>query len=65
MIQETSTLPTQKSVEISSLIETLNRTQKRLEELTAGEVDSVVDREGHAFFLRRAQEELRLRAFSI
>ena len=60
MIQETSSLPTQKSVEISTLIETLHRTQKRLEELTAGEVDSVVDREGHAFFLRRAQEELRL-----
>jgi PAS domain S-box-containing protein len=60
MIQETSTLPTHKSAEISSLIDTLNRTQKRLEELTAGEVDSVVDREGHAFFLRRAQEELRL-----
>jgi PAS domain S-box-containing protein len=59
MIRETSTLPTQKSAEISSLIETLNRTQKRLEELTAGEVDSVVDRQGHAFFLRRAQEELR------
>jgi len=60
MIQETSTLPSQKSAEISTLIETLHQTQKRLEELTAGEVDSVVDREGHAFFLRRAQEELRL-----
>jgi PAS domain S-box-containing protein len=60
MIQESSPIPTPKSAEISALIETLDQAQKRLEELTAGEVDSVVDREGHAFFLRRAQEELRL-----
>jgi len=58
--QESSSIPTPKSAEISALIETLNQTQKRLEEVTAGEVDSIVDREGHAFFLRRAQEELRL-----
>ena len=64
MTQETSTLPTLKSAEISTLIETLQRTQKHLEELTAGEVDSVVDREGHAFFLQRAQEELRLKESS-
>jgi PAS domain S-box-containing protein len=53
-------LPEDPSAEISSLIESLHRTQKRLEELTAGQVDSVVDPEGNAFFLRRAQEELRL-----
>jgi PAS domain S-box-containing protein len=60
MSQKTSPLARERSAEISSLIETLHRTQKRLEELTAGEVDSVVDQEGHAFFLQRAQEELRL-----
>ena len=45
--------------EIFALVETLNRTEQRLEELTAGQVDSVVDRQGKTFFLRRAQEELR------
>ena len=45
--------------EISALIETLHRTEKRLEELTAGEVDSVTDREGRTFLLRRAQDQLR------
>jgi PAS domain S-box-containing protein len=45
--------------EILDLVETLNRTERRLEELTGGQVDSVVDREGQTFFLRRAQEELR------
>lgn len=44
--------------EISALIETLHRTEERLEELTAGEVDSVTDREGRTFLLRRAQEQL-------
>jgi len=60
MTEQTPPPPTPKSAEISTLIETLHRTQKRLEELTAGEVDSVVDSEGHAFFLGRAQEEMRL-----
>jgi PAS domain S-box-containing protein len=45
--------------EISSLIETLLRTEQRLEELTAGEVDTVADRTGRTFLLRRAQEQLR------
>jgi PAS domain S-box-containing protein len=45
--------------QIFALIETLHLTEERLEKLTGGEVDSVVDRQGHIFFLRRAQEELR------
>jgi len=47
------------TVEISALIATLQRTEKRLEELTAGEVDVILDSEGRAFFLRRAHDELR------
>jgi diguanylate cyclase (GGDEF)-like protein/PAS domain S-box-containing protein len=46
--------------EISVLIETLHQTGQRLEELTAGEVDSVADSEGRTFLLQRAQDRLRL-----
>jgi diguanylate cyclase (GGDEF)-like protein/PAS domain S-box-containing protein len=45
--------------EVSALIEELHQTGKRLEELTAGEVDSVSDREGRTFVLLSAQEQLR------
>ena len=45
--------------EIIELIETLHRTEKRLEELTAGEVDSVSDESGKAYLLRRPQDRLR------
>jgi diguanylate cyclase (GGDEF)-like protein/PAS domain S-box-containing protein len=45
--------------EISVLIKTLRVTDQRLEELTAGEVDTVADREGRSYVLRRAQTELR------
>ncbi|MDB6000453.1 MAG: hypothetical protein JWP52_2152, partial [Rhizobacter sp.] len=45
--------------EVAALIETLHRTEQRLENLTAGEVDSVADRDGKTFLLRRAQERLR------
>lgn len=45
--------------EITALIETLNRTEKRLEELTAGGMDTVTDGDGRAVFLRRAQEYMR------
>ena len=51
-------IPKDEGEEIFDLVETLNRTEQRLEELTGGEVDSVVDRQGQVFFLRRAQEEL-------
>jgi diguanylate cyclase (GGDEF)-like protein len=45
--------------EVSSLIATLHETGQRLEELTAGEVDAVADRDGKTFLLGRAQEQLR------
>ena len=45
--------------EISALIETLHRTEQRLEELTAGEVDTVADHDGRTLLLRRAQDHLR------
>ena len=45
--------------EVSALIEDLHETGARLEELTAGEVDTVADRDGHTFLLRGAQERLR------
>ena len=41
------------------MIETLHETGRRLEELTAGEVDTVADRDGRTFLLRRAQDHLR------
>ncbi|MHB1047249.1 MAG: EAL domain-containing protein [Thermoanaerobaculia bacterium] len=47
------------SEEILALIEELHTTGKRLEELTAGEVDTVADGHGRPLVLRRAQEELR------
>ena len=45
--------------EITALIETLHRTEQRLEELTAGEVDTVADRGGRTVLLRRTQEYMR------
>jgi diguanylate cyclase (GGDEF)-like protein len=45
--------------EIAALIEVLHQTGQRLEELTGGEVDTVADRQGRPFILRRAQESLR------
>ena len=45
--------------EVSALIETLQTAGQRLEELTAGEVDTVADREGRPFLLRRSQDHLR------
>jgi PAS domain S-box-containing protein len=47
--------------EIASLIETLFNAEQRLEQLTAGEVDTVAGRDGRTFLLRRAQEQLRFR----
>ena len=45
--------------ELAVLIETLHETERRLEELTAGEVDAVTDRDGRTFLLRHAQYHLR------
>ena len=51
--------PADADEEIAALIETLHQTGQRLEELTAGEVDTVADRDGRTFLLRHAQEQLR------
>ena len=48
-----------KSEEISTLIERLHHFEQRLEELTAGEVDTVSNRAGRTIVLQRAQEHLR------
>ncbi len=45
--------------EISALIATLHATGQRLQQLTAGEVDTVADQHGHTFVLREAQVHLR------
>jgi signal transduction histidine kinase len=54
-----SLFPGDASEEISALIAVLHETGERLEELTAGEVDTVADRDGRTFLLRPAQEQLR------
>jgi PAS domain S-box-containing protein len=51
--------PGDSGLEVSALIATLLETGRRLEALTAGEVDAVVDGEGRTFVLARAQEHLR------
>ena len=48
------------TAEVAALIRTLFETSQRLEDLTAGEVDTVADHEGKTFLLRHAQEQLRL-----
>jgi diguanylate cyclase (GGDEF)-like protein/PAS domain S-box-containing protein len=53
--------PTDANEEVAALIAVLHETGQRLEELTAGEVDAVADREGRTFLLRHAQEHLRQR----
>ncbi len=45
--------------EVAALIATLCETERRLEELTGGEVDAVVGGSGLPFLLRRAQREMR------
>ena len=47
------------SEEISVLIRTLRDTDQRLDELTAGQIDTVADRDGRSFLLQHAQGELR------
>lgn len=47
------------NAEIAALIETLHQAEKRLEDLTAGEVDTVTDRDGRTTMLRHAQDDLR------
>ena len=52
--------PPDANEEIAALIETLHQSEQRLEELTAGEVDTVSNRAGRTLMLQRAQVELRL-----
>jgi diguanylate cyclase (GGDEF)-like protein/PAS domain S-box-containing protein len=54
-----SSPPNDTNDEISVVIKALREADLRLEELTAGEVDSVSDREGRSYLLRRAQDQLR------
>jgi diguanylate cyclase (GGDEF)-like protein len=59
-VKPNNPMPTEDAADdISVLVKTLRETDQRLEHLTAGEVDSVVDREGNSFLLRRAQDQLR------
>ncbi|MGK2913441.1 MAG: hypothetical protein ACSLE5_03120, partial [Porticoccaceae bacterium] len=51
--------PAEPTAEASALIETLHDTGRRLEDLTAGEVDAVTNRGGETMLLRRAQDRLR------
>jgi diguanylate cyclase (GGDEF)-like protein/PAS domain S-box-containing protein len=44
---------------LATLIETLHSTEQQLEELTAGQVDTVANQDGQIILLRRAQEYLR------
>lgn len=47
------------SAEVAALIDTLLTAERRLDLLTAGEIDAIADSEGGTFLLRRAQEQLR------
>jgi PAS domain S-box-containing protein len=47
--------------ELPALIERLLETSQRIEELTAGEVDTVSDRDGRTFLLPSAQDQVRYR----
>lgn len=51
--------PGDTSTEISVVIKALREADLRLEELTGGEVDTVSDRDGRSYLLRRAQDQLR------
>jgi diguanylate cyclase (GGDEF)-like protein/PAS domain S-box-containing protein len=42
-----------------ALVETLHKAAQRLEELTEGEIDLVLDRDGRTYLLQHAQDELR------
>jgi PAS domain S-box-containing protein len=59
MILDRSSRAANVNEEIPALIETLLTTEQRLEELTAGEVDTVAGLDGRTFVLRRAQDQLR------
>jgi len=56
-LENTSVLADQ-SQEVSALMDTLLKTGRRLEELTGGQVDTIVDGDGRTLFLRGTQEQL-------
>jgi PAS domain-containing protein len=47
------------NTEVPTLIEILNKAGQRLEEITAGEIDSVAGIDGRMYVLQHAQEQLR------
>ena len=47
------------SEEILALVRTLHETQRRLQELTGGQVDAVLREDGQSYLLHEAQEKLR------
>jgi PAS domain S-box-containing protein len=59
MIPDKLPLSVDATDEVSTLIETLLKTSQRVEELTGGEVDTVLDSNGRAFLLPSAQDQLR------
>jgi len=54
-----TSIPGVADAEVAALIQTLLQAERRLELLTAGEVDSVADREGRTLLLRHSQDHLR------
>ncbi|WP_332825934.1 hypothetical protein, partial [Ramlibacter sp.] len=44
--------------EVLALVETISAADARLDTLLGGKVDTVTDRAGHTFLLKRAQEDL-------
>jgi PAS domain S-box-containing protein len=50
--------PRDANEQVSALIETLQETEQRLEELTTSEVDAAADRDGRAFLLQGAEEQI-------
>jgi len=59
MTSENLPPPEEVENEAAALIKTLHETEKRLEEITRGEVDTVSTESGHPYVLRHAQIELR------
>ena len=60
MIDTPAASPLDFGRELLRLAELLDATERRIEELTSGEVDSIMAGDGRAFLLRRAQEQVRL-----
>jgi len=46
--------------ELADLIESLHVSERRLQELTGGQIDSIIDHDGRSWMLRRAQDEARI-----